>query len=175
MEIHSNSPKLYYGFNAHLTSVKQPLITLGTESWTFRFYSGRLWFHDKQCKTVSDKMGRNWIAYFHSVYICSELKLHPHSWYSMYECNSWPSWKVMKYLQLPLTSNHDECALTLILKGCYLLFDGKSRSYSQKSGWKPDLLSDSFCTYKGPFTLAKTKIQKTWVLLLYRLHCQKNP
>ena len=25
----------------------------------------------------------------------------------------------------------------------------------------------------GPFTLAKTKIQKTWVFLLYRLHCQK--
>ena len=27
----------------------------------------------------------------------------------------------------------------------------------------------------GPFTLAKTKIQKTWVFCLYRLHCQKKP
>ena len=27
----------------------------------------------------------------------------------------------------------------------------------------------------GPFTLAKTKIQKNLGFLLYRLHCQKNP
>ena len=27
----------------------------------------------------------------------------------------------------------------------------------------------------GPFTLAKTKIKKNLGVLLYRLHCQKNP
>ena len=30
-------------------------------------------------------------------------------------------------------------------------------------------------SYKRPIYIGKTKIQKTWVFLLYRLHCQKNP